>query len=39
MMDSAVARFYCDAKMLKIGKGTNEIQHLAIAREIGCPRE
>jgi short/branched chain acyl-CoA dehydrogenase len=36
MMDSAVARFYCDAKVLEIGEGTNEIQHLVIARAIGC---
>jgi len=36
MMDMPVARFYCDAKVLEIGEGTNEIQHLVIAREIGC---
>jgi short/branched chain acyl-CoA dehydrogenase len=36
MMDSVVARFYCDAKVLEIGEGTNEIQHLVIARAIGC---
>jgi short-chain 2-methylacyl-CoA dehydrogenase len=36
MLDSPVARFYCDAKVLEIGEGTNEIQHLVIAREIGC---
>ena len=33
---SPVARFYCDAKVLEIGEGTNEIQHLVIARELGC---
>jgi len=27
---------YCDAKVLEIGEGTNEIQHLVIARELGC---
>lgn len=36
MLDSPVARFYCDAKVLEIGEGTNEIQHLVIARHLGC---
>ena len=36
MLESPVARFYCDAKVLEIGEGTNEIQHLVIARELGC---
>jgi alkylation response protein AidB-like acyl-CoA dehydrogenase len=36
MLDTPVARFYCDAKVLEIGEGTNEIQHLVIARELGC---
>jgi alkylation response protein AidB-like acyl-CoA dehydrogenase len=36
MLDAPVARFYCDAKVLEIGEGTNEIQHLVIARELGC---
>src|SRR5438445_10372383 len=36
MLDSPVARFYCDAKVLEIGEGTNEIQHVVIARTIGC---
>lgn len=36
MLDSAVARFYCDAKVLEIGEGTNEIQHMVIARALGC---
>lgn len=36
MLDSPVSRFYCDAKVLEIGEGTNEIQHLVIARELGC---
>jgi alkylation response protein AidB-like acyl-CoA dehydrogenase len=36
MLDAPVARFYCDSKVLEIGEGTNEIQHLVIARELGC---
>jgi short/branched chain acyl-CoA dehydrogenase len=36
MLDSPVARFYCDAKVLEIGEGTNEIQRIVIARELGC---
>jgi alkylation response protein AidB-like acyl-CoA dehydrogenase len=32
MLDSPVARFYCDSKVLEIGEGTNEIQHVVIAR-------
>jgi alkylation response protein AidB-like acyl-CoA dehydrogenase len=36
MLESDVARFYCDAKILEIGEGTNEIQRLVIARELGC---
>ena len=36
MLDSPVARFYCDSKVLEIGEGTNEIQHLVIARTLGC---
>ncbi len=36
MLDSPVARFYCDAKVLEIGEGTNEIQHVVIARTLGC---
>ena len=36
MLESPVARFYCDAKVLEIGEGTNEIQHLVIARTLGC---
>ncbi|HEY5840688.1 MAG TPA: acyl-CoA dehydrogenase family protein [Mycobacterium sp.] len=34
MLESPVARFYCDAKVLEIGEGTNEIQHLVIALEL-----
>jgi len=36
MLESPIARFYCDAKVLEIGEGTNEIQRLVIARELGC---
>ena len=32
----AVARFYRDAKILTIGEGTDEIQQLVIARELGA---
>ncbi len=36
MLESPVARFYCDSKVLEIGEGTNEIQHIVIARTLGC---
>jgi len=36
LLESDIARFYCDAKVLEIGEGTNEIQRLVIARELGC---
>jgi alkylation response protein AidB-like acyl-CoA dehydrogenase len=36
LLESPVARFYCDSKVLEIGEGTNEIQHLVIARLLGC---
>jgi len=36
MLESPIARFYCDAKVLEIGEGTNEIQHSVIARLLGC---
>jgi short-chain 2-methylacyl-CoA dehydrogenase len=36
MLETPIARFYCDAKVLEIGEGTNEIQHVVIARTLGC---
>jgi short-chain 2-methylacyl-CoA dehydrogenase len=33
--ESAVGRFYRDAKVLEIGEGTSEIQRMLIARELG----
>jgi alkylation response protein AidB-like acyl-CoA dehydrogenase len=36
MLETPVARFFCDAKVLEIGEGTNEIQHMVIARLLGC---
>ena len=36
MLETPVARFYCDSKVLEIGEGTNEIQHMVIARTLGC---
>ena len=35
MNESAVGRFYRDAKVLEIGEGTSEIQRMLIARELG----
>ena len=32
----AVARFYRDAKILTIGEGTDEVQQMVIARQLGC---
>jgi short/branched chain acyl-CoA dehydrogenase len=37
MEDFPVARFYRDAKVLEIGEGTNEIQRIMIARDLGMP--
>jgi hypothetical protein len=31
-----ISRFFQDAKILEIGEGTNEIQHIVIARLLGC---
>jgi len=33
--DFAPQRFFRDAKLMEIGEGTSEIQHLVIGREIG----
>ncbi len=35
ILDSKVARLYLDSKILEIGEGTNEIQQLVIARQLG----
>ena len=35
MNESAVGRFYRDAKVLEIGEGTSEVQRMLIARELG----
>ena len=32
-----ISRFYRDAKILKIGEGTSEIQRLIVARNLGLP--
>ena len=36
MREYPIARFYCDAKILEIGEGTNEIQRSVIASALGC---
>jgi alkylation response protein AidB-like acyl-CoA dehydrogenase len=33
--DFAPQRFFRDAKLMEIGEGTSEIQHLVIGRELG----
>lgn len=38
MNEYPVGRFYRDAKVLEIGEGTNEVQRMLIARELGLPR-
>jgi short/branched chain acyl-CoA dehydrogenase len=38
-IDSAVGRFYRDAKILEIGEGTSEVQRMLIARELGLPTD
>jgi short-chain 2-methylacyl-CoA dehydrogenase len=35
--ETAVVRFYRDAKILEVGEGTSEIQRLVIARSLGLP--
>jgi alkylation response protein AidB-like acyl-CoA dehydrogenase len=35
MNESAVGRFYRDAKILEIGEGTSEVQRMLIARDLG----
>jgi alkylation response protein AidB-like acyl-CoA dehydrogenase len=37
MEEFPVARYYRDAKVLEIGEGTNEIQRILIARDVGLP--
>ncbi len=37
MNEFPVGRFYRDAKVLKIGEGTSEVQRMIIARELGVP--
>ena len=36
ILESKVARLYLDSKVLEIGEGTNEIQQIVIARQLGC---
>ncbi len=38
MNESAVGRFYRDAKILEIGEGTSEVQRMIIARALGFSR-
>ena len=35
MNESAVGRFYRDAKILEVGEGTSEVQRMLIARGLG----
>ena len=35
MNESAVGRFYRDAKILEVGEGTSEVQRMIIARDLG----
>jgi alkylation response protein AidB-like acyl-CoA dehydrogenase len=36
LLESPIARFYADAKILEIGEGTSEVQRNVIARCLGC---
>lgn len=36
MHEYVISRFFRDAKILELVEGTNEIQHLVIARLLGC---
>lgn len=36
MREYEVERYLRDAKLLEIGEGTSEVQHMVIARQIGC---
>ena len=36
MREYEVERYMRDAKLLEIGEGTSEVQHMVIARQIGC---
>jgi len=36
ILDSPISRFYRNIKIYPIGEGTNEIQRIVIARELGC---
>ena len=36
MKEYEVERYMRDAKLLEIGEGTSEVQHMVIARQIGC---
>jgi alkylation response protein AidB-like acyl-CoA dehydrogenase len=35
MNESAVGRFYRDAKILEVGEGTSEVQRMLISRGLG----
>jgi short-chain 2-methylacyl-CoA dehydrogenase len=37
MDEFAISRFYRDQKVLEIGEGTNEVQRMVIARQLGLP--
>ncbi|QQK79492.1 acyl-CoA dehydrogenase family protein [Salicibibacter cibi] len=37
MREFGIERMLRDTKLMEIGEGTSEIQHMVISREIGCP--